>query len=104
MVALPAKGAIDLRARISNRPIQSVEAGVIRAGQPRGTGAILPTVPGPRIVTEFPRARNGVPPPYPFSGGGVVGVEKTARAEFPARHADDDFIFYDQRRARNAVA
>src|SRR5262249_10835020 len=96
IVTIAAHGTINLSAWISDGPIECVQIGVIRTRKPRRSRAVFPTVAGPRIAAELAWLRNGIPAPHLLSGCGIVGIEKAARAEFTAGHADDDFVFNDE--------
>src|SRR5436190_14464450 len=45
-----------------------------------------------------------MPSPQPLSRCRVISIQKTRRAELASADADDDFIFNDEGRTRNAVA
>src|SRR2546422_10251680 len=94
IVAGSADGAVDLRSWISDRPIQSVKAGIIRSGQPHRTGAGFPTVPCPGVVAEFTRSGNRVPAPDALTARRIVRVHKTTRAALASAYAGNDFIFH----------
>src|SRR2546428_4560124 len=104
VVAGSARGPVDLSSRVADCPIQRVQIGIERTGQPHRTSAVLPTVSRPRIVTKFAGTWNRMPSPHPLSRCRVIRIEKTGRAELAAANADDNFIFYDERRARDAVS
>jgi hypothetical protein len=104
ILEIAANRAIDLRPGIADGPIDEVQRRIVRAGEPRRRAAELPTVASPGVVTKLTRRRHREPSPHSLSGCGIVSVEKPARAKFPAGHADDHFVFDDQRRTGDAVA
>src|SRR5258706_14209855 len=83
--------AVPVGARIAGAPVEQLERGIVRAGEPRRAAAALPGVAlRPRIAARLVGRRNRVEAPEPTAGLRVVGVEEAADAGLAAAHADDD--------------
>ena len=85
-------------------PVDEIQFRIVGAGDPGRRSALFPRVAGPGLVPRFAGTRNGVEPPGPLAGGGVVGVQKSPDAVFTARDAHDDLVLHGQRSHRDAVA
>src|SRR6185436_18561910 len=97
-------GAVHLRPGVARAPIEQVERGIVRTGDPGRRAAALPRVALPGVVARFAVAGDRVEAPRPFSRLGVVGVDETANAVLAAGHADDDLVLHDERRAGDFLA
>src|SRR5207248_4357429 len=80
------------------------EGRIVRAGHPRRRAAARPRIAFPGLVSRFAAAGDRVEAPRALPRRRLVRVDETANAELTAGDADDDFVFDDERRAREAVA
>ena len=97
--------AVPVGPGIPGLPVQQLQLGIVRTGQPRRAAAGLPAVlAAPGFVAGLARRRNRVPAPHALAGLRVVGVHEPADAVFRARHADDDLAVDRERRQRQVVA
>src|SRR5260370_32260150 len=83
-VVAPTSVAVVVGSRIAGSPIDQVEYGVLRAGDPRRRAAGLPTLAPPRFMSPLTRARDRPEAPHPPTGLPVVRVQQPANAEFAA--------------------
>src|SRR6185295_3201551 len=90
LVAVPGAG-------IAGAPVDKVEFRIVRAGNPRARASAhvsLARLPG--FVAFLARACGGIAPPELLAARGIPAVEETARAEFRARAAGDEYPVRDQ--------
>ena len=92
------------RTRIADAPIHQVEFGIVGAGHPNGTAAVLVRIAFPGVAVLFARAWNRVNAPRFFTGLRIERGEESANAHLAARTADHDLVFDDQRRERAVIA
>ena len=85
---------VYLRSRVTDRPVDEIEGGVIRASQPHGAPAQLPAVPCPCVIAELTGTRDGIPPPCSPAGRQVVSVQKPARSKLSSGDADEDLVLH----------
>ena len=97
-VAVPVGGGIP------RAPVDEVQFRIVGTGDPGRRSTLFPRVAGPGLVPRFSGTGNGVETPGPLAGGGVVGIQESPDAVFPARDAHDDLVLHGQRRHRDAVA
>ncbi len=96
---------IPVRRRIAGGPVEKIELGIERAGQPRRAAAGLPAVAlAPRLGPGLTRRRNRVRAPHQLSGLRVVGIDEAADTGLGARDADDDLAVERERRERQIEA
>ena len=103
VVAQPHLAAV-VGAGVAGAPVDEVELGIVRAGDPGRRPAGAPRVAQPRLVVGMIGPRNRVRPPRAFAGLRVVRVEEPADAELPARDARHHPVLDDERRRGLAVA
>src|SRR5262249_1909517 len=84
-------------------PVDEIQLGIVRAGQPHRAATALPAVTEPRVVAILTRPGYGIKPPQLFARGSVVRIQESARAEFAAGDPDEHLVFHVQRRAGDAV-
>ena len=114
VVARPLR-RIPVGTGVAHAPIREIQIGIVRAGQPDRSAAMLPGL-GIAIGLRIGRARlpglvaglagtgNGVEAPGLLAGLGVVGGDEAADAQLAAADADDDLVLDDERRQRQRVA
>ena len=97
---------IPVRAGIAGAEVQEIQLGVVRAGHPDRSSAVLPgvAVRWPCEVARFTRSRHGVEPPDLFSALRVERGDETADPVLAAGRADDDLVVDDERRNGQRVA
>ena len=103
VVAQPHLAAV-VGAGVAGAPVDEVQLGVVRAGDPGRRPARPPRVAQPRAVVGVVGPGNGVGAPLALAALGVVGVEEAADAELAAGDARHHPVLHDERRRRLAVA
>ncbi len=98
--------AVEVIARRADRQVDEPERG-IDADETPGvrSGAVLPAVPFPRVVTELARLRHVVELPHHLAGPQIPGARVAGipkRRRFLHARAGDDEILVDLRRRRQA--
>src|SRR6185295_15436890 len=90
--------------RVAGAPVQELQRGIVRTGQPRGPSAASPTVAGPRIIAGLTGSRHGPESPQSAAGSGVVRVEEAAHAGLAPADADDDLVVDHEWRGSDGMA
>src|SRR5581483_72080 len=96
--------AVPIRTWIAGAPVQQLQLGIVRTGQPRRAAAVDPTVAGPRFAAWLSGRWDRPEAPQLFAGLRVIRVEEAADARFAAADADNHFVVDDERRGRDRVA
>src|SRR5207237_3056150 len=100
---------------VADAPIREIELGIVRAGHPDRSAAMLPRfgvavglrlrrTGRPAFEASFTWTRNGVEPPRFLAGSRVVRGDEPANAVLTAADSDDDLVLDDERRERQRVA
>ena len=95
--------SVVIRPGIPRAPVEQVQLGIVRAGQPGRGSAVLPRVASPRLRPGFARRRHGPEAPDPIARPWVVRIEKSANATLSASDADNHLVLDCQRRASRGV-
>ncbi len=100
-VVAVAHGGIVVGLGIADAPEKQIRLGVIGAGHPGGSPALLPGVPRPTVVMRIARLGDGVEGPAQLSGGGIVRVQQAV--SLLEAGADHDQIAHGQWRRTDPV-
>src|SRR5438552_3186624 len=103
IVAL-ARIAVPVGTRIARAPVEQLQRGIVRAGQPRRAAAVHPAVAGPRLAAGFAGRWHREEAPDLLAGLRIVRVEESANARLAAADADDHLAVDDERRGGDRVA
>src|SRR5579859_126521 len=96
--------AIEISRGIADAPIEQIQLGIIRAGEPGGASARFPAIAGPGLVAFLARGGNGPETPGAAAGVDVESREIAAMSGIAAGDADHHFVFDEQRRAGDVAA
>ena len=92
------------RARIADAPVDRVQLGIERAGDPGRAAAELPGVALPGFVAGLAGSRNRIGAPQMLAGLRIPAVDEVAGAELGAGNTGDHHTVGDQRRDRHRIA
>src|SRR3954471_12115221 len=95
--------AVVLLRRIPGWPVDDVEIGIVAAGEPGGSAAMLDVLSLPCFGSRFSRLRNGPEPPHFFSCVLIVRRDEPVRAVLTSGHARDDQVPGGKRRGRSRI-
>src|SRR5262249_43851367 len=96
-VAVPGGG-------VAGVPVDEVQVRIVDACRPCRRAAVPPGVARPGLVARLARSRDRVRRPAQRSRSGVERLDEAADAELAAGYARQDHVFYDERRAGDAVS
>ena len=96
--------AVPVGTGIAGAPVEQLQRGVVRAGQPRRARTAHPAVTGPSVAARFAWRWYGLETPDRLPVLRIVRVEVAADAGLAAADTDDDLVVGDERRRRNRVA
>ena len=91
--------------RISSSPIDQVQIGIVRSGNPGRAAAVRHSVcirPGFR--SRFARLRHRIPVPENFSVLGASGFQKSRDVRLIVGHAGDETVLHHQGRHADVIA
>ena len=94
---------VEVGTGVADRPVQRVVLFVVRAGDPRGTAAVLVRFAAPRLGARLAGGRDRVGFPYLVACIGVERDDPAAHAVLGARGAGDDLAAQRQRHDREAL-
>src|ERR1051326_9086409 len=90
--------SIEVRARISDTPIQQVQIGIIGPGNPSGPAATFPSRgPFPSVATRLARFGYRVKPPRPAACIDSKCIDVAANTIFAAAASENDRVHDDER-------
>ena len=95
--------AVPVRSGIAGAPVEELERGIVRTGQPRRAAAVHPAVSRPGFAAGFAGRRDGPVAPQLFARLRVVCVEEPSNTRFAAADADDDLVVHDERGGGDGV-
>src|SRR3954454_18478843 len=72
--------AVVIGAGIAGGPVEQVRVGIVCAAQPRSGAPVLDGAADPGVGERLAGLGHCPEAPHAFAGGGIVGIDETARA------------------------
>ena len=90
--------------RVPGAPVEQIQFRIVSSRHPGRRPSRLPGISQPGFRAGLSGRRNGPESPQPLSGIGIVGIQETADAIFPASGSNDDLVLDDEGGPGGAVA